>query len=197
MILTAEANNLPTDANKLLRDYGLVGCHSNKSNGMSIHARINSSGYIRPFWESDVDDKTDLPQSLKSNLARRQKEPSGNRASDLLSNSLLIQSPLHALWKAATSVQLRTPFEPTASCIYDTRKGQLVSRSGLPRKRLLCMPSTPQAGIESSPAAVRDFFGTVLHQVNHFKVDVIAGDANAAAYKYCKKARAPRSAQSC
>ena len=24
---------------------------------MSIHARINSSGYIRPFWESDVDDK--------------------------------------------------------------------------------------------------------------------------------------------
>ena len=37
-----------------------------------------------------------------------------------------------------------------------------------------------------SPAAVRQFFKTVLQQVCHFKVDVIAGDANAAAYKYYK-----------
>ena len=36
----------------------------------------------------------------------------------------------------------------------------------------------------NSPAAVREFFGTVLQQVCHFKVDVIAGDDNAAAYKY-------------
>ena len=39
----------------------------------------------------------------------------------------------------------------------------------------------------SSPAAVREFFKTVLQQVCHFKVDVIAGDANAAAYKYYEK----------
>ena len=31
-----------------------------------------------------------MPQSLKSNLARRQKEQSRNRASDLLGSSLLI-----------------------------------------------------------------------------------------------------------
>ena len=36
------------------------------------------------------------------------------------------------------------------------------------------------------PAAAREFFKTVLQQVCHFKVDVIAGDANAAAYKHCK-----------
>ena len=36
----------------------------------------------------------------------------------------------------------------------------------------------------NSPAAVGDFFKTVLHQVYHFKVDVIAGDANDAACKY-------------
>ena len=36
------------------------------------------------------------------------------------------------------------------------------------------------------PAAVREFFETVLQQVNHFKVDVVAGDANAASYKYHK-----------
>ena len=34
-----------------------------------------------------------------------------------------------------------------------------------------------------SPAAVRAFFETVLQRVRHFKVDVIAGDAKAAAYR--------------
>ena len=38
-----------------------------------------------------------------------------------------------------------------------------------------------------SPLRVRQFFKTVLQQVHHFKVDVIAGDANAAAYKNFKK----------
>ena len=47
----------------------------------------------------------------------------------------------------------------------------------------------------NSPAAVREFFATVLQHVCHFKVDVIAGDANAAAYKYNKKPGVPRSAQ--
>ena len=36
------------------------------------------------------------------------------------------------------------------------------------------------------PAAAREFFKTVLQQVYHLKVDVIAGDANAAAYRYYK-----------
>ena len=34
---------------------------------------------------------------------------------------------------------------------------------------------------------VRQFFGTVLQKVHHFKVDVIARYPNAAAYKYYKK----------
>ena len=38
-----------------------------------------------------------------------------------------------------------------------------------------------------APYRVRQFFGTVLQQVYRFKVDVIAGDANAAAYTYNKK----------
>ena len=47
VILTAEADSLPTDAKGLLNDYGLVGCHSSRSNDLSVHARINSSGYMR------------------------------------------------------------------------------------------------------------------------------------------------------
>ena len=46
-----------------------------------------------------------------------------------------------------------------------------------------------------SPLRVRQFFKTVLQQVRHSKVDVIAGDANAAAYKYFKKAPVPRFVQ--
>ena len=44
-----------------------------------------------------------------------------------------------------------------------------------------------------SPAAAPEFFKTVLQQVCHFKVDVIAGDADTAAYKYCKN----QSAKTC
>ena len=57
VILTSEADSLPLDEKELLDDRGLVGCHSSTSNDLSIHARIDSSGYIRLLWESD-DDRT-------------------------------------------------------------------------------------------------------------------------------------------
>ena len=44
--LTAEADSLPTDEKKLLDDYGLVGCHSSRSNDLSVNAKIDSSGYV-------------------------------------------------------------------------------------------------------------------------------------------------------
>ena len=59
MILTAEADSLPTDARELLKDYGSVACHSSKSNDLSVHARIKSSRYIRLLWQSDVDDRNE------------------------------------------------------------------------------------------------------------------------------------------
>ena len=90
VILTAEADSLPTDAKELLDDYGSVGCHSSNSNDLSVHARINSSGHIRLNGHQMKMTETDMPQSLKSNLARRQKEQPQNRASDRLSSSLLI-----------------------------------------------------------------------------------------------------------
>ena len=46
VILTAEADSQPTDAKELLHDCGFVGCHSSKSNDLSVHARIDSPGYI-------------------------------------------------------------------------------------------------------------------------------------------------------
>ena len=53
VILTTEADNLPTDTRQLLEDYGLVGCHRARGNGLSVHARIDSTGYVRLLWESN------------------------------------------------------------------------------------------------------------------------------------------------
>ena len=39
----------------------------------------------------------------------------------------------------------------------------------------------------NAPGSVRQFFKPMLQHVHNFKVDVIAGDVNAAAYKYFKK----------
>ena len=78
VILTAEADILPTDANKLLNDYGLVG------------RELIPQDVFAFYGNQMLTTEMDMPQSLKSNLARRQKEQSENRASDLLSNSLLI-----------------------------------------------------------------------------------------------------------
>ena len=72
-------------------------------------------------------------------------------------------------------------FVPTAKCIIqDTEGRQLVTRSG--RQRLqCCVCHLHHDQAMKSPLRVRPFFKTVLQQVHHFKVDVIAGDANAAA----------------
>ena len=77
-------------------------------------------------------------------------------------------------------------FVPTAKCIEDTKEGQLVTRSRLQRLRC-CVCHLHYEQAMKAPYRVRKFFGTVIHKVHHFKVDVIAGDANAAAYKYYKK----------
>ena len=77
-------------------------------------------------------------------------------------------------------------FEPTASCVNDTKKRQLVTSFGLSRLRC-CVCHLHHKWAMTSPAAVREFIGTVLQPVCQFKVDVIVGDANAAAYKYYKK----------
>ena len=85
-------------------------------------------------------------------------------------------------------------FEPTASCVNDTKKRQLVTRSGLSRLRC-CVCRLHHKWAINSTAAVREFFGTMLQQVCHLLVDVIAGCANAAAIQEQHKTIIPRSIQ--
>ena len=52
MVLTAGAGGLPMDEKKLLEDSGLVGYSSRRGNDLSVHAGIDSTGYVRLLWES-------------------------------------------------------------------------------------------------------------------------------------------------
>ena len=65
MILTAEADSLPTDEKKLFEDHGFVGCHSSTRKALSVHARNDSSGHVRLLWElNEIDDKMDMRRFL-------------------------------------------------------------------------------------------------------------------------------------
>ena len=129
----------------------------------------------------------DTPQSSKSNLGRREnavKESRERSAEQLFADLELVASVVAV--EGSDLGPTEDPFEPTASCINDTRKRQLVTKSGLARLR--CSEShLHHKQAMKSPAAVRECLKTVLQQVYHFKVDVIAGDANAASNKYYKK----------
>ena len=93
MILTAEADNLPTDEKGLLDDYGSVGCRSSRSNDLSVHARIDPSGFFRLLWEADDRNGHAAIFEVKFGKKRQIEQPQ-NRASDRLSSSLTLWSLL-------------------------------------------------------------------------------------------------------
>ena len=66
------------------------------------------------------------------------------------------------------------------------RERQLVTRSSSQRLRC-CVCHLHHEQAMKAPYRVRQFFAKVLKNVQHYRVDVIAGDVNAAAYKYYKK----------
>ena len=42
----------------------MVGCHSSRSNDLSVHARIESTGYVRLLWETSEEDDRDTHASI-------------------------------------------------------------------------------------------------------------------------------------
>ena len=83
----------------------------------------------------------------------------------------------------AEGSEVKDNFVPTANCIRDTNERQLMTRSGLQRQRC-CVCHLHHERAMSAPASVPKLFKTELQQVHHFKVDVNAGDANAACKCY-------------
>ena len=187
VILTTEADSLPTDARQLLEDYGLVGCHSSRSNDLSGRARIDSTGYVRLLWESsEEDDKCTHAAIFEVTFGKKAEEAitdSRERTADTIFTD--IESVALALEGSDLTIT-EDNFVPTAGCIQDTKERQLVTRSGLQRLRnSVCHLHHEQA--MKAPSRNRQFFAEVFEKVQHYKVDVIAGDVNAAAHKYYKR----------
>ena len=92
MILTAEADSLSTDAKQLHEDIVLVGCHSCRSNDLSVHARSDATGYVRLLWESsEEDDKNTHAAIFEVKCGKKAEEAitdSRERTADTLSNDL-------------------------------------------------------------------------------------------------------------
>ena len=184
VILSAEADSLPTDEKNLLDDYGLVGYHPSRSNGLSVHAKIDSSGYVRLLWESDDDRKGHVAifeVKFGKKTKRATTETRERTAEQLYDHFEFVALAVEGSDLGTTE----DPFEPTARCITDTKKRQLVTRSGLARLRC-CVSHLHHKCAMKPPDPVRECFKTVLQQVCHLEVDIIAGDANAGAYKYYK-----------
>ena len=147
--LTAEADSLLTDARQLVEDNGFVGCHSSRSNDLSVHARIDSTGYVRLLWESsEEDDKNTHAAIFEVKFGTMAEEATTDsrerradaRFDDLESVALVIEGiDLNAT---------EDNFVPDGKmCSRHKRKttGNQIRSS---KTTVLCMPSPPRAGNE-------------------------------------------------
>ena len=156
VILTAEADDLPKNEEELLQQYGLVGCHSRRSTDLSVHARIDSTGYVRLLWESDAgDDVNGHAAIFEVKFGKEKSHDSRERSAKHL---------VDTLEQVAQSVEKnivnREDVEPTSECINDTKKRALVTRSGLTRLRC-CVCHLHHERARTAPQSVRLFFKTV------------------------------------
>ena len=126
VILTAEADSLSTDAKQLLEDCGLVGCQSNRGNYLSVHARTDSTGYVRLLWESSEEEDNHSHAAIFDAIFGKKAEGSITDSREVTADTLF--SDLESVASVVEGV-------PTANCLRDTKEKQLVTRSGLQRLR--------------------------------------------------------------
>ena len=160
-----------------------MGCHSSRSINLS---RSDSTGYVRLLWDSsEEDDKNTHAAIFEIIFGKKVEEviagPRGRTAASLFSDLEAVASVVEG-----SDSNTDDKFVPSARCMQDTKERQLVTRSGLQRLQC-CVCHLHHERAMNAPASLRQFFKTVLQQVHHFKVDVIAGDDNAAAYKNYKR----------
>ena len=141
VILTAEADSLPTDARQLLKDYGLVECHSNKGNYLSAHARIDSTGHVRRLlWESNDEEDTGSHATILEVKFGQRSEGSNTDLRERTADTLF--SDLESVALVIVGNDTKSNQIPTAHCLRDLRDRQLLTiRSS--KDTLLCMPYSP------------------------------------------------------
>ena len=142
MILTAEADSLPTDARQLFEDCGLVGCHSSRSKDLSVHASIDSTGYVRLLWElSEEDDKNTQAAIFEVKFGTQEKKQSQTRASEQLITLFTDIEFVALALEGSEHNNTEDNFVPTAK-MYSRHKGEATGdqiRSS--KTTVLCMPA--------------------------------------------------------
>ena len=128
-ILSAEVDSVTTDVKQLLEDYGLVGCHSNKSNCLSVHTRIDSSGHVRLLWESNEEEDKGLHAAIFEVKFGTKAEGSFTDSRERTAGTLF--SDLESVASAIEGVDPKDNVVPTANCVRDTKERRLVTRSGI------------------------------------------------------------------
>ena len=116
VIMTSEADSLPTDEKKLLEDHGFLGCHSSRSNDLPVHSRIDSTGYVRLLWESSEEDDKNSHAAIfgikfGDKAEEKITEPRERTAASFFSDMVAVEGS-----------DLNTTagnFVPTARCIQD------------------------------------------------------------------------------
>ena len=166
-----------------LDDFGLVGCHSSRSKDLSVHARIDSSGHVRLLWESD-DDKKGHAAIFEVKFGKRSRKAVAHMPQARERTAEQLSDQLESVALAAEGND--DPSEPTARCINDTKKVATADQIWTFSRLRCCVCHIHHMCAMKSLFVAREFVKTALQQVCHFKVDVIVGDANAAAYKYHK-----------
>ena len=178
---------MPTKTWQLLEDNGLVGCHSARSNELPVHAKIDSTGYVRLLWES-IGKATEFSYASIFEVKIGQKPE--RALSDLREktvDTLLSDLGTVALVIDGSDLDMTEDNSvPSARCIQDTKKRELVTRSNLQRLRC-CVCHLHHEQSLRAPHRVRHVFAQALKKVQHHRVDVVVGDATAAAYTYYKR----------
>ena len=157
-------DSLPTDAKELLNDYGSVGCHSS---GIRWWQKWTCRNLWNQIWQDVRKSSQGIARAIfwaALYWSRVCCIRCGRQRRRHKWRSLWAYSKMHQWHKEeATGNQI---------CLL---------------RLTCCVCHLHHKWAMNSLAAVTDFFKTVLQQVCHFKVDVIAGDAKAAAHKYYKK----------
>ena len=122
MILTAEADSLPTDDKELLEDYGLVECHSRRSNDLSVHARIDATGYVRLLSESSEEDDKNTQAAIFEVKFGKKAEEAITDSRDRTAHTLFTDLESVASAIEGSDVDITEDnVVPTAKCIQDTK----------------------------------------------------------------------------
>ena len=156
-----------------------------RGNDLSVHVRFDSTRYVRLMWASNEEEE-DKGSHAAIFEVKFGKKAEGSFTDSREGTPDTLFSDLESVALVVEGSDLKDNFVSAANCTRDTKERQLVTRSGLQRIRC-CVCHLHHQRAMTVPESVRRIFKTVLQQVCNFEVDVIAGDANAAAYTFYKR----------